>query len=103
MSLSAIFDDIEAELARSIAKHGVQSLPAGTRNGGMNLHWRAQAQNSCDRAARDGTVTWWHVLEEEVVEAACEEDPVKLRAELIQVANVAIKFVMDLDAKAGVR
>lgn len=45
----------------------------------------------------DGTVTWWHILREEVFEAAAEGDPAKLRAELVQVATVAVKMIDALD------
>ena len=94
-----IIADLEDELGRAHAKHGSQSLPLGTRNGGMNLVWRRQAQASCDRATREGTLTWMHVIEEELAESACEEDPEKFRAELIQVAAMAVKAIKDLDER----
>jgi len=49
----------------------------------------------------DGTVTWWQILREEVFEAAAESQPRELRAELIQVAAVALEMIDALDAGAG--
>jgi hypothetical protein len=94
-----IIADLEDELGRAHAKHGSQSLPLGTRNGGMNLVWRRQAQASCDRATREGTLTWMHVIEEELAESACEEDPARFRAELVQTAAMCVKAIKDLDER----
>jgi hypothetical protein len=46
----------------------------------------------CERAFREGRGTWAHVLLEEVAEAIDETDPDRLRAELIQVAAVAVRW-----------
>lgn len=46
-----------------------------------------------------GRVTWADVMLEEVYEALSEEDPKKLRAELLQVAAVAVAWVECLDRK----
>jgi hypothetical protein len=87
-----------AEAARGALKYPKDASAAdGTRNGGMNLVQREQAQNSCDRAAHEGTQTFAKILEEEFWEAMCEEDKTKLRVELLQVAGVAIQWVDKLD------
>lgn len=51
--------------------------------------------------AEAGDVDWKHVLDEEVLEAFAEEDPVKLRAELVQVAAVAVAWVESIDRRDG--
>lgn len=58
------------------------------------LDTKAHSQNE----GGDGTVTWWQILREEVFEASAEDDTEKLRAELIQVAAVAVKMIDALDA-----
>ena len=57
------------------------------------LDTKARSQNE----GGDGTVTWWHILREEVFEAAAESDPQALRAELVQVAAVAMKMIDAID------
>lgn len=75
------------------------SFPDGTGGGGRKT-WEEIAKLSCDRAFREGRCTWAHVLDEETAEALAETDPVKLRAELIQVAAVALHWVANLDMRA---
>lgn len=94
--------DVFREIERAEKKHPrTENMPDGTRNGGMNLVQRTQATNSCDRATREGRVTFAQVLEEEFWEAICEEDKAKLRAELVQVAAVTIRWLAKLDREAG--
>ena len=62
---------------------------------------RTWATADCDRAAAHGSVTWTHILLEEVLEAVAEDDEVKLRAELIQVAAVAQQWVSAIDRRAA--
>jgi len=40
-----------------------------------------------------------HVFEEEAMEVLAEEDPVKLRVELIQVMAVCAKWIADIDSR----
>jgi hypothetical protein len=96
---NGIIADLEDELARAHAKHGTQSLPLGTRDGGMNLVVRAQAQLTCDRHTREGTLTWEDIIAEERAEAACEQDYERWRAETIQEAAMCIKAIQDMDEK----
>ena len=53
----------------------------------------------CDEAAKSGTLTWRHILLEEVFEALAESDPAKLRTELIQSAAVIAAWVEDIDSR----
>ena len=111
-------DEIAYEAIRSIEKHGEQwHLPMGTgpetlplavmpHIGDLRPHVSAESlavRATLDTKAHsqneggDGTVTWWHILREEVFEAAAEDNPAKLRAELVQVASVALKMIDALD------
>jgi hypothetical protein len=62
---------------------------------------RTWATADCDRAAAHGCVTWTHILLEEVLEALAEDDPGRLRAELIQVSAVAQQWVSAIDRRAA--
>ncbi|QDG64499.1 hypothetical protein NIBR502771_02140 [Pseudarthrobacter sp. NIBRBAC000502771] len=53
----------------------------------------AVAKLATDKNARRGSVTWKDILLEEVFEALAEADHIKLKAELIQVAAVAVQWV----------
>lgn len=91
--------EIAIERARQDAKWGEQNHPDGT--GGW---WHEQtsamlAREACQKAAADGTLTWAHVLREEVYEALAEHDPAKLRAELVQVAAVAVAWIEAIDQR----
>lgn len=61
----------------------------------------AAAKRAVDAAAADGTTTWLPILLEEVFEAAEEDNPARLRGELVQIANVAVQWVKDLDRQAA--
>ena len=93
-----IFDEIQAEMKRSRELHpGTDDIPDGTWEGGMRKYQRTIAQDACDRAAREGKLTFAHILDEEAREALAEEDKVKLRVELIQVAASAVRWIEKLD------
>lgn len=95
-----VFDEVKAELARAQAKFPDEHLP----NFPERMDWdhaaaeRDQAQELTDRCHASGVVTWWHVLREEIYEAFAESDPAKLRAELVQVAAMAIRWIEDLES-----
>jgi hypothetical protein len=55
----------------------------------------------CDRALAAGRPEWRLVLREEVAEAIAEDEPAKLRAELVQVAAVAVAWIEAIDAREG--
>lgn len=59
-----------------------------------------QDENAC--RVSDGTLTWDGILLEEVYEALAEEDHVKLRAELVQVAAVAANWIEAIDRRPAV-
>ncbi|MGN6654739.1 MAG: hypothetical protein ACTHJ9_05305 [Rhodanobacter sp.] len=60
------------------------------------------ARLHCETAFRTGTGSNAHILLEEVSEAIeAANDPVHLRAELVQVAAVALKWIEQLDRRAA--
>jgi hypothetical protein len=94
--------EVDAERQRQLKKWGDQTHPDGT---GLHPERQQQladeARTLCDRAARDGFLTWSHILMEEVREAMAEEDPTALRAELVQCAAVIAAWILDIDRRAG--
>jgi hypothetical protein len=90
--------DIMRETARAESIHA-KDYPDGTRAEltplANNLRLLAQAKEDV------GAVTWADVLAEETAEAISEEDPDKLRAELVQVASVATRWIASLDRRNG--
>lgn len=99
---------IVSERRRQYELHGDQSgLPDGTgpaRTPRVHLccggaEAARKATVVCDRAAQDGTVSWADILLEEVYEALAENDPVKLRTELVQVAAVAVQWIQAIDVR----
>jgi hypothetical protein len=102
-----VLDEVYAERAHQDAKWGVQDHRDGT---GPQVEilaaWSAAslatvARDNCQRQAEMGIVSWLDVLGEEVAEALAEDDPAKLRAELVQVAAVAAAWVEAIDRRGG--
>lgn len=111
--------EVAAERERQDAKWGEQNHPNGT---GDNQEFIRPAEyvhpagehilatmgtfayrmkHRTDERAQRGTVTFADILLEEVFEALAEEDPAKLRTELIQVAAVAAQWVEAIDRTAS--
>lgn len=98
-----VLEDVRAERARQDAKWGtdrIATLPDGTGRSGDATEAEAR-KIACDVARREGDITYRHVLEEEVAEALAETDPALLRAELVQVAAVAVKWIQGIDMRAA--
>ncbi|GAA3651956.1 hypothetical protein GCM10022224_013530 [Nonomuraea antimicrobica] len=97
-SLARVLAEVTAERAAQDARFGMQVLPDGT--GGAGAAGESErARRATDTAAEGGGLTWRHILAEEVMEAFAESDPERLRAELIQVAAVAVKWTQALDRR----
>lgn len=93
-------NDIADERARQVAKWGEQHRVDHT--GGAHYDELAElSKKVCQGAERSmpGGASWRMVLHEEVSEAFAETDPDQLRAELVQVAAVAVAWVEDLDSR----
>jgi hypothetical protein len=99
-----VLEEVRGERRRQDAKFPDQHLPDGTGGSWSEAHYR----NLLDRVrlindshAQTGEATWESVLAEEVFEALLEADPVALRAELIQVAAVAVRWIEDIDQRGA--
>jgi hypothetical protein len=97
--LAAVLTEVAAERRRQDERWGPQNHPDGT--GDWLGAAAALVRKDCDQAAASGKLTWRHILQEEVAEAAAEEGPAELRRELIQVAAVAVAWVEALDRRTG--
>ena len=96
-----VLGEVAAERSAQNAKWGEQNHPDGH---GRNLYpWYPSASGArarCDQYAAEGSVTWADIFAEEVCEANEEgDDPTRLRAELIQVAAVAVAWVECIDRR----
>lgn len=113
-AVHSVIAEVAEERERQNAKWGEQNHPNGTGPDGLLLDdvadhrhgirrfetLRNDAIVQTDIRATDGTVTFADILLEEVFEALAEEDPAKLRTELIQVAAVATQWVEAIDRAA---
>lgn len=96
----SVLGEVAVERARQDEKWGEQNHPDGTGRGGSRD--RADlTREVCQRAAREGTCTWKLILDEEVAEAMAELEPQRLRAELIQVAAVAVAWAEAIDRRSS--
>lgn len=94
-----VLDEIAAERSRQDARWGEQNHPDGTGT----LEQRKVAESArirCDEAFAAGGGSWSDVLTEEVAEAGAEADAAALRAELVQVAAVAVAWIEAIDRRA---
>lgn len=99
-ALEAVLHEVSMERDRQDTLFGDQShLPDGTGGDGYK-HLAVVDRWACKMAAREGTLTWRHILHEEVSEAFAESDPEKLRTELVQIAAVACAWLQALDRRA---
>jgi hypothetical protein len=91
-----VLRDVLAERVAQDHRWGRQDHPDGTGNADLRVA-AEQARAACQRAAGDGSLTWRHILTEEVAEAFAEPDIEQVRSELIQVAAVAVAWIEAID------
>lgn len=95
--------EVWAEETAALIKFGRQyDLPDGYPDSASLYPWFPSADGCRARtelAAAGHRVTWADVLAEEVTEAFEERDPARLRAELIQVAAVALRWIDAIDSR----
>lgn len=109
-----VLQEVNAERVRQGAKWGPQShrlvppMEDGRRPAGVAAYYGVRAEpvakRFCDDEFRAGRGTYFVILLEEVceaVEAACESEAAA-RAELIQVAAVAVAMIESIDRRASV-
>ncbi|OKI19273.1 NUDIX hydrolase [Streptomyces sp. CB03911] len=98
-----VLRDVATERAAQDAIFGQQDLPDGT-GAGMDSFRRGVAdryRQACDIAFAEGRGTFRDVFLEEVFEAMAEDDPVKLRAELLQAVAVGVKWIEAIDRRSA--
>jgi hypothetical protein len=101
---TSVLMEIADERDRQDAKWGQQNHPDGTgRPGDADMATLDRAK--CKANGPDGpdVDNWRDILQEEVSEAFAETDPEKLRAELLQVAAVAVAWAEAIDRRAADR
>jgi hypothetical protein len=95
---TTVLNEVYQERRRQDDQWGVQDHPDGTAL--RNHIDAAQAKIECEEARRIyGVPTWMHILQEEAYEAFAEEEPAQIRAELIQVAAVAVAWIEAIDRR----
>lgn len=94
-----VLAEVAEERRHQDAKWGEQNHPDGTGTK-LDAATRELTRENCDAEHRAGRGAWRHILSEEVMEAYAESDPAKLRAELIQVAAVAVGWIEAIDRRA---
>lgn len=106
MTRPDVLAEVDRELDLIESVFGEQDHPNGTGPELQLLDTLARysslrnvAQAQTDVRAAAGSVTFADILLEEVFESLAEDDPDKLRAELIQVAAVAAQWIEAIDRK----
>lgn len=96
--LNLVEGDVRREREEQDRKWGEQNHPDGT--GGENAVRQADyARIMCQAAAARDETTWKHIAWEEFAEAMAEDDPAKLRTELVQLAAVAQAWCEAIDRR----
>ncbi|PZG12966.1 hypothetical protein C1I95_24720 [Micromonospora craterilacus] len=105
--------EVARERSRQDAKFGPQNHPDGTgprQAIAIGIGHMGEIADQMRRATNaaagrlpglehHGPLTWRHVLLEEVFEALAEDDPAKLRTELVQVAATATVWIEAIDRR----
>ena len=94
--------EILEERKRQHQTHGEQNWPSGTGAPYFST-LRQHYQTDCDYAFEHGLGTWVHILQEELYEVLAESDPKRIRAELIQLAAVAVQWAECIDRNQSER
>ena len=104
-----VLSEVLAERASQNVKWGEQNHPDGTGpdmrivevSGVTNSELEDRARSRCDRMRREGKGTFEQILTEEWAEAIACDNPADLRAELIQVAAVAVAWVEAINRRTA--
>lgn len=103
-AMAAVLSEIEAERMEQHARWGEQNHPDVTVLYDKDVMGAVAdaAREQTEIASRVGQLSYKHILEEEWCEAMAElHDPEALRAELVQVAAVAVAWIETLDRRKG--
>lgn len=94
-----IIRDLRHERIAQTQRWGEQHHPDGTGPTPENIAARDAAIAVCDGEHQAGFGTWRHIVDEELAEAYCEDQPIELRAELVQVLAVVAAWIDDIDSR----
>lgn len=95
-----VLAEVHAERGRQDTRWGEQNHPDGT--GGHEFETLAEMfRQACESEHQAGNGTWRSILMEETYEALSETAPGRLRAELVQVAAVAVNWIEAIDRRAA--
>lgn len=97
-----VADEVGAEVARQYRRWGTNDELADGRPVTYWIGPADMARAMCDDAHADGVCSWAHVLVEECAEAVEEAtagNVPALRAELVQVAAVAQRWIETIDRR----
>lgn len=108
VSAGRVLQEVYAERAKQDAKWGEQNHPLGTGEPVSEEFMFADQEaafqkQEVDRLAKAHQLTFWDILFEEVLEVNAETDPAKVRAELVQVAAVAVAMIERIDRGLAAR
>lgn len=100
-SMNDVLSDVADERRRQDRKWGEQNHADHPHTGPSADAWAALVAlaEAEARASLHRGPTWAAILLEEVGEALQEDDPARLRAELVQVAAVAVAWIQALDRR----
>lgn len=95
-STQDVLEEIRIERQNQDHKWGQQNHPNGTGSD-FDKMMAQTARSACDTAFANGEGNWRLILNEEFCEALAENDPIKLRTELLQTAAVCVAWVEAID------
>lgn len=106
-----VFREVMSEQVRQYVKWGEQNHPSvdvmlhqqGRIYERMSEHYEVPTQQRakflCDKAAKDGDVTYSHIIIEELCEAINSVDDSERRIELIQLAACVVQWIQAIDRR----
>lgn len=98
-ALVNVLGEVHQERYRQEEKWGQQNHPDGTGRLG-DVERAFDARLRCQQNSPDND-NWRDILDEEVKEAFAEYHPDQIRAELVQVAAVAVAWIEAIDRRAS--
>lgn len=99
----AVLREFGGERDAQDRKWGTQSYPVGNAPSEITRARADHLKRVCAEAAANGSLTWWHILNEEIAEFMDEpdEDWTRQREELVQIAAVVSAIIEDRDQDYG--
>lgn len=92
----AVLEEVAQERLRQDQKWGPLSYRVGMNARKYEMPEESRAKQLCETASKDGTLTWGHILVEELAEALDSFSEAEQERELVQLAAVAIWAIEDL-------